>query len=217
MLKLKPRMLKTRDIDTASSPLVWSLWVRVTHALVAIGVLVMWAGVYVWHETGALHRTLGYAVLACVVVRLVYGVMAQRLSAEHKNSRLVWPRVSAIHAHVAGLRSGQLPPHVGHNPLGQLAVYAMWLFIVSLALTGYISRTDALWGEEWPVQWHGYGSDILMALVVLHGLAIVWVGRISKQALIRQMVTGKWGGQVSGHVGGHVRPARRALKQKNEA
>lgn len=80
---------------------------------------------------------------------------------------------------------------MGHNPLGQLAVYFMWCLIGALALTGWLSRTDAYWGESGPVDAHQLLSDVLMALVVLHVLAVMVMSALSKVFLLKQMITGR--------------------------
>jgi cytochrome b len=81
--------------------------------------------------------------------------------------------------------------HHGHNPLGQLAVYLMWLIITLLGLTGWVSRTDAYWGEDWPVNLHQFLSQTLMLLVVLHLIAIFTVSYMSRRHLLKQMIDGK--------------------------
>lgn len=83
-----------------------------------------------------------------------------------------------------------MTPHRGHNPLGQWAVYLIWLFIAALALTGWLSRTDALWGEDWPVALHAALSFGLLALIVVHVLAVIIVSRLSGQHLLSQMIHG---------------------------
>lgn len=81
--------------------------------------------------------------------------------------------------------------HYGHNPLGFIAVYWLWFFISALAFTGWLSRTDWLWGEDWPVDLHAYLSYLLMASVLLHICAVFLVSKWSKQQLLKQMIDGE--------------------------
>lgn len=100
------------------------------------------------------------------------------------------PRMVNIRLHLSAIKAKQHKTYIGHNPLGQWAVYAMWLLVMLLALSGWISRTDAYWGEDLPVTIHLVLSQLLQAMVVLHLLAIVVISKRLKQNLIKAMVAG---------------------------
>jgi cytochrome b len=169
------------------SNLVWSWWVRLSHWLVAAGVMALWLMSHIWYETDALHRTVGYAVLAIIMIRIMAGCFSA-----YPSARFHLPGLRDIRAHIAEVRQATLPVHAGHNPLGQWAVYVIWMLIALLALTGWLSRTDAFWGEEGPVVIHALLSWLLMAVIALHIVAVIWIGRLSKQHLVRQM----WHGRI---------------------
>lgn len=169
------------------SELLWPWWVRLSHWLVAAGVVALWLMSYVWYETDALHRTVGYAVLAVVAVRILAGCFSA-----HQSARFYRPDLQAIRSHIAEVRQATLSVQAGHNPLGQWAVYVIWTLIALLALTGWLSRTDAFWGEDGPVVMHALLSWVLMAVITLHVVAVIWIGRLSKQHLVRQM----WHGRI---------------------
>ncbi|AKR44078.1 cytochrome b/b6 domain-containing protein [Methylophilus sp. TWE2] len=171
---------------SARGELLWPWWVRLTHWLVAAGVIALWLMSYVWYETDWLHRAVGYVVLVLVAGRLLGGYLTHLNSARFHVSG--W---RALRAHLIQLRQGHVPAHRGHNPLGQWAVYLIWLFIAALALTGWLSRTDALWGEDWPVELHAALSLGLLALIVVHVLAVIVVSRLSGQHLLSQMIHGR--------------------------
>lgn len=168
--------------EKQSDVVIWSRLVRLTHWLVAVCVLVN-----LLNETGFLHRAIGYVCVGLVLLRIIEGVFINRETA----SRLYWPSFSAIKAHIQELFSGRVYVYVGHNPLGQLAVYVMWLLIILLALTGWLSRTDQYWGEDWPVDIHEMLSDALLGMVVLHLLAVVLMSKLQGNNLIRAMMRGK--------------------------
>ena len=67
----------------------------------------------------------------------------------------------------------------------------MWLLIVLLGFTGWLSRTDAYWGEDWPVDLHGYLSDALLLVVITHLLAIAIISKLQKKNLVKKMLAGK--------------------------
>ncbi|MFQ6404821.1 cytochrome b/b6 domain-containing protein [Methylophilus sp. 'Pure River'] len=166
--------------------MLWPWWVRLSHWLVAAGVISLWLMSYVWYETDWLHRAVGYAVITMVVVRILLGCLSKVSSA-----RFYLPGWRALRTHIAELRQGHITAHRGHNPFGQWAVYLIWLLIAALALTGWLSRTDAFWGEDWPVDLHAALSLSLLGLIAVHVLAVVVVSRLSGQHLLAQMIHGR--------------------------
>lgn len=161
--------------------IVWSLLVRVTHWVVAVIVIAEWL-----NDTGYWHRFIGYVCLGVVLIRIVYGLNSQR-----KTSRFYWPSCLLIKQHIQGLLKAKVDDHEGHNPLGQLAVYCMWLLILGLAFTGWLSRTDAYWGESGPVVVHQMLSNALMGLVFLHVFAVLLMSVLSGRFLLKQIITGR--------------------------
>lgn len=166
--------------------MLWPWWVRLSHWLVAAGVIALWLMSYAWYETDWLHRAVGYGVLAMVAVRILLGCLTSIRSA-----RFYLPEWRAIRMHLIEMRHGHITPHHGHNPLGQWSVYLIWLLISALALTGWLSHTDALWGEDWPVDLHAALSVGLLALIAVHVLAVMIVSRLSGQHLLSQMIHGR--------------------------
>lgn len=156
----------------------WSITVRLLHWLVAGGVLIN-----LFNDTGYVHRVIGYVVLAFVAGRLVFGFWT-RNSAE----RFRWPGFREIADHVRHLRHREPDALPGHNPLGQWAVYGMWLLIALLGLTGWVSRTDAFWGEDWPVDSHALLADAMLAMVVLHFAAVIGMSLWLRRNLIGAML-----------------------------
>lgn len=99
------------------------------------------------------------------------------------------PNVASIRMHISAIKGKQHKVYIGQNPLGQWAVYAMWLLVFLLALSGWISRTDAYWGEDFPVDIHLVLSQLLQAMVV-HLLVIIVISKRLKQNLTKAMVSG---------------------------
>jgi cytochrome b len=161
--------------------IIWPRFVRLTHWLIATLVVVNW-----FNETGEWHRLLGYTAVAVVAIRVTYGMLTSVQAA-----RFYWPGRRQLCMHIRSILHGQAEHSVGHNPLGQLAVYLIWMLLALLALTGWISRTDTFWGEEWPVAWHGYLSASLQVLVLLHVVAVLLMSRIQRTNLIKGMLLGK--------------------------
>ncbi|HEY9210903.1 MAG TPA: cytochrome b/b6 domain-containing protein [Methylotenera sp.] len=160
---------------------VWSLTVRLTHWAVATGVIINF-----FNDTGYWHRMVGYACILFVVLRLIDGLWLGRTPA----SKFFVPKFADIKLHINEIRTGQVTHHAGHNPLGQLAVYVMWLLIMLLGFTGWLSRTDMFWGEDLPVQMHEILSDLLQLMVVLHLLAVLLMSRLQHKNLIKAIIKG---------------------------
>lgn len=165
--------------ETRAAP-AWSWFVRLTHWLVAAAVVVN-----LFNDTGWWHRTLGYAALGMVGARLVYGVLSALPS-----SRLWWPAFSDLRHHLQLMARREPDARPGHNPLGQYAVYLMWTLIALLALTGWLSRTDELWGEDWPVDLHAWLADGMLAMALLHLAAVIAMSLWERRNLVKAMVTG---------------------------
>lgn len=160
----------------------WTLFVRLTHWLIAVCVLVNF-----FNASGFWHRTIGYGCLGLVLLRICNGLWISK----QPTSRFYLPSFLALGTHIKEMVTGSTTSHVGHNPLGQSAVYLMWFLIVMLAFTGWLSRTDQYWGEDWPVDMHLLLSSLLQGLVILHLMAVVLMSRLQGKNLIQAMIRGK--------------------------
>ncbi|HUS55412.1 MAG TPA: cytochrome b/b6 domain-containing protein, partial [Thermohalobaculum sp.] len=79
---------------------VWDIFVRATHWIVAVLVL---AELTVLDEDWAVHRWAGYAVLALVALRLIWGLVGSR----YARFSAFPPSLRAAWAHLAGLLRGE--------------------------------------------------------------------------------------------------------------
>lgn len=165
-----------------SAKSAWSATVKLTHWLVALTVIVNF-----FNDTGETHRLIGYACFCLVLIRIIHGLLPNAPQA----SKFYWPSVKRIQHHISEIKKQKFSHEVGHNPLGQLAVYGMWGLIFLLTITGWLSRTDAFWGEDWPVDLHALFSTLLQGLVLLHLAAVVLMSRLQKQNLLKQMLARK--------------------------
>lgn len=167
------------DAEAKNQVPVWTVFVRVTHWLVAIFVIVNF-----FNDTGYWHRFIGYFCLLLVLSRIVYGLWLSKTA----SSKFYIPTVANIKLHFSEMKAQHFSSYAGHNPLGQLAVYLIWTLIILLALTGWLSRTDAYWGEDWPVDLHAFFSNALQALVILHLAAVALMSKLQKKDLVKQMI-----------------------------
>jgi cytochrome b len=107
-----------------------------THWGIAVSVLVNAA----LDEGGSLlHVSLGWLVLALLVLRLVWGVLGPveaRFSAFPPNP------VAALR-HLRQLASGRVREYLSHNPAGALMAYAFWACLALVTVTGLVMTGGA--------------------------------------------------------------------------
>lgn len=168
----------------ASAPrvLVWTWFVRLAHWGVAALVLFN-----LFNDAGSkVHRFAGYAAAALVVARGVYGLFQRgRPAGWHV------PTPAACLAHLRVMVSGNPPRPAGHNPLGAAMALLLWALVLSLALTGWVSRWDRFWGEDWPVDIHTTLSVVLQVAVLLHLAGVAVSSVLERQNLVTAMFTGR--------------------------
>ena len=113
----------------ASTVRVWDPLVRVFHWSLVVAFVVA----YLSSEEGeALHLVAGYAVLALVAVRLVWGFVGTRHA--RFNDFVYPPR--AVLAYLRGVASGNPPHYRGHNPAGGWMVLALLLGLIAISVSG---------------------------------------------------------------------------------
>ena len=175
---------------------VWDLPTRLFHWLLVLCVVALVITGYVGGGAMEWHARIGYAVLALLLFRIVWGFIGGRWS--RFASFLYAP--GSVKAYLAG-RSH--PDHlVGHNPLGAASVFAMLLVLLAQVATGLVGDDEisftgplnrfvstskglaATWYHKQVGQW------LLIALVVLHIAAIVWYRVKKRQDLVRPMIVG---------------------------
>jgi cytochrome b len=175
---------------------VWDLPTRLFHWLLAACVI----GLVITGSVGGnwmnWHLRLGYAVLTLLLFRLVWGFVGGH-----------WSRFASFlylpSSLVAYLRGQSTPEHeAGHSPLGALSVFGLLLILAIQVASGLMSDdeiavsgplTRFVSGDTVSLA-TGYhtevGKFIVIALVVLHVLAILFYKLVRKQSLVRPMVVG---------------------------
>jgi cytochrome b len=186
---------KTSDGPAQASRLVWDLPLRATHWMLAVTVAGAWATHYAGTRWFSWHRSFGYATLVLVAFRIVWGFVGTR----HARFEMF---VRGRGALIAYLSRRPLPATPGHNPLGALSVLAMLAALLLQAATGLfandeITSAGPFYGWIAPgtsnriTGLHEANSNLLLALVALHVLAIAWYGRVAGRPLLRAMITGR--------------------------
>ena len=158
---------------------VWDLPTRLFHwTLVALIALQYASGEFGWLSMDW-HYLLGYATLALVVFRLLWGFAGSDTS--RFRSFVRGPR--ALLRHVVALVRGEDARAPGHNPLGGWSVLLMLASVALQAVSGLFTTDDIM--EEGPlvarassstVEWmtsvHHLNHYVLLGLIALHLVAI---------------------------------------------
>ena len=170
-------------MTSVASKRVWDPLVRVFHwALVACVLL----NLFVVDDGENLHQWLGYAAVALVAVRVVWGFVGPR----HARFADFFPTPRSVARHVRALLRDEPEHHWGHNPLGAVMVLGLMAMVLALGLTGWMQTLDAFWGLEWLQDLHEGLGEWLMPMVGLHAAAAIIMGRIERTRLVKAMVTG---------------------------
>ena len=177
---------------------VWDLPVRLTHWALAIAITGLYAtGEYGW-LTMEWHFRFGYATLALVLFRIVWGFVGS----EHARFADFVRGPRTIVRYLDSWRQHDYRGAVGHNPLGALAVLAMLALILAQAVSGLFSNDEIEWfgplserisqdaSAAW-TDWHHLGQQLLLALIVVHLLAVSAYRMIKREDLVTPMLSGR--------------------------
>mgnify|MGYP006270024317 FL=1 len=169
---------------------VWDWPVRVFHWSLAICILIG----FVTGESerfSLLHQTLGYAAVGLLVFRMTWGFIGTRYA---RFSQFV-KGPGAVLAYLKGMREGNPPHHIGHNPVGGIAVLLLMGLVALTGFTGWlISAGDA---PGWQEELHEIAANSLILVVLIHVLGVVLSSRLHRENLVRAMLTGFKRGQAS--------------------
>ena len=67
----------------------------------------------------------------------------------------------------------------------------IWLLVLLLALTGWMSHLDAFWGDDGIRAVHSVLADLLFVAVLVHVLAVVAMSFVWRMNLPVAMITGR--------------------------
>ena len=177
-------MAPVRVWDLPTRLFHWALVVLVCFSVVTVKIGGLWMD---WHMRS------GYAILALVLFRILWGFAGSR-----------YARFSSFvrrPAEVVGYLSGRIEHGAGHSPLAAFSVLAMLAVLIVQASIGLFSndgnftegplaRLVSSAASERLSTVHRLGEWAIYALVGLHVLAIAYYTTFRKIALVRPMVTG---------------------------
>ncbi|HEY5720257.1 MAG TPA: cytochrome b/b6 domain-containing protein [Gammaproteobacteria bacterium] len=174
---------------------VWDLPLRLFHWGLVAAFAVAW---YTQEEAYEPHRVAGYAVLGLLAFRLLWGFAGSR----HARFRSFCYGPGAVLRYLRGLRAGQPPNYLGHNPAGSVMIWLLLLGLLVVCASGV--ALDGAENFAGPLQelrlfrWtgpieeiHELASDAVTALVALHLLGVVVSSWLHGENLLLAMLTGR--------------------------
>ncbi len=163
--------------------LVWDLPTRLFHWLLAGSFL----GAFLSAESERyrdIHVVLGYTVLGLVAFRLLWGVIGTRYA--RFSAFPVAPR--RVLEYLKSLLTRSPQHHVGHNPAGSLAIYAILALALLAGVTGYAAYNEI--GGERLAELHEGAANAMLGLVAIHIGAVIVSSLIHRENLIAAMLNG---------------------------
>jgi len=178
--------------------LLWDLPTRLFHwTLVALIALLYASGEFGWLSM-EWHYRFGYATLALIVFRMLWGIAGSQTSRFANFVR----GPGAVWRYLAASWRGRAAHAVGHNPLGGWSVLALLASVALQAVSGLFSSDDI--SEEGPlvarasaatIEWmtriHHLNRYVLLALIGLHVAAVLLHWVIRNDNLIAPMLHGR--------------------------
>ncbi|MCV2869959.1 cytochrome b/b6 domain-containing protein [Defluviimonas sp. WL0002] len=162
---------------------VWDPVVRVFHWSIAGGFA---ANALFDDAEGKLHEWTGYAILALVCLRLIWGLVGSR----HARFADFPPSVGAAVGQLSDMAAGRNHAHVGHSPLGAWMIYNLLLSLIAICVSGYMMTTDAFFGVGWVEELHEILVTWAEISVILHIAGAIYESRRLGINLPKSMVTG---------------------------
>lgn len=167
---------------------VWDPLLRIAHWTLVAAVLAAWITAELKLDAAKrAHEWVGYAALAVIALRLVWGWIGPRYARFRQFVR----SPSATLSYARALIAHTEPRYIGHNPLGGWAVLALLALTAAAGLSGWLSVTDRFWGVEWMQEVHEALANTLYAFVGLHLCGVVFTSWRHRENLALAMLTGR--------------------------
>jgi cytochrome b len=148
---------------------------------------ISFGGAYLLAESERLrqvHVMFGYTVLGLIAFRFLWGFIGTRYA--RFSSFLFGPRAAL--SYVQSIARGEPEHHVGHNPIGSYAVYAMLVLGVLTGVSGYCTLSDI--GGDSAEDFHEVIANTWLAVVMVHIAGVIVSSVLHRENLVRAMITG---------------------------
>ena len=168
---------------------VWDPLIRIIHWSLVAGFL---ANYFLTEEGEGPHRWIGYAVVALIVVRILWGFIGP-WSARWRN---FWPtpkRLRQSLRQMSGRGSLTASPDLAitHTPLGAVMMLTLLALLLGMGTTGFMmEETDIFWGVGWVEEVHELMANTILFLIPLHVLGALIESYKQHDNLIAGMLHG---------------------------
>jgi cytochrome b len=177
---------------------VWDLPTRLFHWALVVLIALQYASGEFELLPMAWHYWLGYATLALIVFRLLWGFFGSSTS---RFFEFVRGPATVAHYALASAR-GREPVVVGHNPLGGWSVLLMLACVLVQSISGLFASDDltesgpfAARVSDQTVKWmthvHHFNRYVLLILIVLHVTAVLLHWAMRQENLVAPMWHGR--------------------------
>ncbi|MEI2782729.1 MAG: cytochrome b/b6 domain-containing protein [Candidatus Competibacter sp.] len=176
---------------------VWDLPTRLFHWTLVALMIFQWltaefGSAMDWHVWG------GYAILALVLFRLIWGFVG---SDTVRFRDFVRGPGTAL-GYVKALLRGETPLYLGHNPMGGWSIVAMLVLLLVQAGTGLFANDDITiegplyaWVSKGTSDWltaiHKFNFNLLLLVIAVHISAVLFYLFVKRENLIHPMLSGR--------------------------
>jgi cytochrome b len=164
--------------------LVWDAPVRVFHWLLALCFATAWL-TSESERWQLVHITAGYTMAGLVVFRILWGLVGTRHARFTDFVR--GPR--AVGSYLRSLVRRQPEHHAGHNPAGALAILVLLALAGLATATGWATYNEI--GGEMFEDVHEALATAMLAIVLVHVLAVVASSKLHRENLVGAMIHGR--------------------------
>lgn len=177
---------------------VWDLPTRLLHWVLAALIALQYATAEFHVLDMDWHFWFGYATLALLLFRILWGFLGSQTSRFSQFVR----GPGAVSSYVRSQLSTNPQTSIGHNPLGGWSVLAMLACIALQVISGFFASDEI--GTDGPliglvsartVKWmtrlHDWNQNLLLALIALHLAAILGYLLLKHENLITPMFSGR--------------------------
>jgi len=180
-------------MDTANTKkpiLVWDLPVRLFHWMLVASFAGAWltAESERWRDV---HILLGYTAFVLVAFRLVWGFIGSR----HARFSDFAAGPSRVAKYLVSLVRPAPERHIGHNPAGGWAIFALLGLMLLTIVTGYMNH-EGLGGRSLE-DIHEGAANALMFVAAVHVAGVIVSSFLHHENLITSMITGRKSGAAT--------------------
>ncbi len=182
----------TANAASTKRVFVWDAPTRLFHWSLAILVVVAWFTGEGEGGAAALHHAAGAAIAGLLAFRIVWGF----IGGEHARFSDFAFAPMAVLRYGRELAFAKPQRHLGHNPLGAIAVFFLLINLVVIVATGLMGAGEHNTGPfagasgEAFVEAHEVAFRVLQVLVSAHLIGVVVETLATRDALVPAMITG---------------------------